>query len=374
MACRNTHLLLVLTLLSHGFAASEVWGQTSLPLDAKGAFLHADSADAPASPTVINLSDLGLSGGDLIELKYSFATPGFSFVSCGGPFVTDAQVGVIGVFSGSSTFLPFSASARVPDAIDAGSDVFTGPTFFFGEPTDIPEDFRILPPSGFVIQIPAQATHLFVGVADSYYNDNCGSGTVVTTSDSDGDGVPDDQDNCPDAANPDQADADDDGIGDFCEPDGDEDGVADDTDNCVSTPNSDQQDTDGDGAGDACDADDDGDGVADSADNCSLIGNADQADFDSDGQGDACDADVDGDGINDADDQCLGTAQGAATDSVGCSIAQLCPCENPSGWKNHGEYVKCVARTSEDFLDLGLITGSQKDAIVSQAGESQCGR
>ena len=37
--------------------------------------------------------------------------------------------------------------------------------------------------------------------------------------DSDGDGIPDDEDNCPDVANPDQLDTDGDGIGDACEPD-----------------------------------------------------------------------------------------------------------------------------------------------------------
>jgi len=36
-------------------------------------------------------------------------------------------------------------------------------------------------------------------------------------SDSDGDGIPDTEDNCPDVANPDQADSDDDGVGDVCE-------------------------------------------------------------------------------------------------------------------------------------------------------------
>jgi len=36
--------------------------------------------------------------------------------------------------------------------------------------------------------------------------------------DSDGDGVPDDADNCPDAANPGQADCDEDGAGDACDP------------------------------------------------------------------------------------------------------------------------------------------------------------
>ena len=42
--------------------------------------------------------------------------------------------------------------------------------------------------------------------------------------------------------------------------DRDSDGVGDDTDNCVRQPNADQADLDGDGAGDACDSDIDGDG------------------------------------------------------------------------------------------------------------------
>ena len=50
--------------------------------------------------------------------------------------------------------------------------------------------------------------------------------------------------------------------------DTDGDGVPDDQDNCPDTPNADQADLDGDGAGDACDVDDDNDGVPDSADNC----------------------------------------------------------------------------------------------------------
>src|SRR5205809_6791704 len=54
--------------------------------------------------------------------------------------------------------------------------------------------------------------------------------------DSDGDGVPDSQDNCPLIPNPDQQDTDGDGIGDVC-------------DNCPTIANPDQHDTDGDGIG-----------------------------------------------------------------------------------------------------------------------------
>ncbi|MFT5222353.1 MAG: hypothetical protein ACI867_000652 [Glaciecola sp.] len=46
--------------------------------------------------------------------------------------------------------------------------------------------------------------------------------------------------------------------------------------------------------------DGDGDGVADADDNCVKVANADQADRDGDGTGDACDNDIDGDGHNNA--------------------------------------------------------------------------
>ena len=72
--------------------------------------------------------------------------------------------------------------------------------------------------------------------------------------------------------------------------DSDGDGIPDQDDNCPSTSNPDQLDTDGDGAGNVCDADDDNDGVLDGSDNCPLVSNPDQADFDMDGIGDTCDA------------------------------------------------------------------------------------
>jgi hypothetical protein len=153
--------------------------------------------------------------------------------------------------------------------------------------------------------------------------------------------------------------------------DRDSDGVPNASDNCVGTPNSNQINTDGDTAGDACDVDDDNDEVLDGNDSCPLAANADQLDHDGDGEGDACDADDDNDGVSDGTDQCLATASGATIDAKGCSIAEYCPCD--SDWRNHGAYVRCVARTSEAFLSGRLITEAQKDAIVSAGGQSSCG-
>ncbi len=131
---------------------------------------------------------------------------------------------------------------------------------------------------------------------------SCEAGGCPTSppplTDRDGDGVFDPFDNCPDVANPNQANADFDNLGDACDmmnnmEDADRDGIPDAGDNCPMVANPMQEDSDHDGIGDACDmmmdVDTDRDGIVDARDNCPMAANPTQTDSDMDGLGDACD-------------------------------------------------------------------------------------
>jgi hypothetical protein len=135
-------------------------------------------------------------------------------------------------------------------------------------------------------------------------------------------------DNCKFNANEDQADTDDDGQGDKCDPctDADRDLFCEipgdiNNDNCWGNYNPDQSDDDRDGVGDICD-------------NCPSVSNPDQANADGDVLGDACECplvpgaagngDRDGDGICDVDDNCVGAANPGQLDTDGDFFGDVC--------------------------------------------------
>ncbi|HET8947057.1 MAG TPA: OmpA family protein [Candidatus Polarisedimenticolia bacterium] len=148
--------------------------------------------------------------------------------------------------------------------------------------------------------------------------------------DSDGDGVPDNKDKCPNTpkgarvdANGCPKDTDGDGVVDGvdrcpdtphgvnvdpegCPLDSDRDGVFDGVDQCPDTPSGTRVDSKG------CPQDSDGDGVADSADKCPNTPHGTKV------GSDGCPADSDGDGVTDDKDRCPDTPRGTSVDAQGC--------------------------------------------------------
>jgi len=184
--------------------------------------------------------------------------------------------------------------------------------------------------------------------------------------DTDQDGIPDDQDNCPYIFNPDQSDVDLDGVGDVC-------------DNCPNTANPDQADIDLDGVGNVCDncpntpnpnqSDIDQDGVGDVCDNCRNKPNSNQSDVDLDGIGDVCDncpnkynpdqKDSDGDGVGDA---CCCTGVTGNVNMIG--IVDLSDLSALVSYLTGGGYVlKCPAEANVN--NTGIVDLSDLSALVS---------
>ena len=162
--------------------------------------------------------------------------------------------------------------------------------------------------------------------------------TTEPTNDADNDGVLDGADNCPNVANADQADNDNDGIGNVCD----------------STPDGETSDSDS-------------DGVSDSLDNCPLVANSDQLDSDADGVGDACDSTPNG------DYQCTETTSSnyahvqANRATTNGSYAYAVGSGDNLGLYNTF-YTSTLAQTSAGYYELGNCPNSQM--CVAHSGDT----
>jgi len=193
--------------------------------------------------------------------------------------------------------------------------------------------------------------------------------------DQDGDGVVNQEDNCPKTPNEEQTDSDDDGWGDACDQDLDGDAIPDGLDNCVGWFNPAQKDLDDDGLGDLCDDDVDGDDLLPEEDNCPLVYNPGQEDQDEDDTGDACDDDADGDGDPDdsdcepenpyvsslADEECDGYDNN-------CSgvVDEGFPDWDKDGWKD------CVDKDDDDDGDSDITDCEPFNPAVNSQAEEVC--
>jgi len=162
--------------------------------------------------------------------------------------------------------------------------------------------------------------------------------------DSDGDGVPDSRDRCPDTPRGCRVDV------SGCPIDSDHDGVCDGLDRCPDTPTGVRVDANG------CPRDSDGDGVMDGADQCPDTPHGCKVDAR------GCPIDTDGDGVCDGLDQCSNTPTGCRVDARGCPVdsdgdgvcdgLDQCP-DTPAGTRvdAHG----CPVETREKQMETELV-------------------
>lgn len=171
--------------------------------------------------------------------------------------VSDVPLPTIHEFSVSPTSITEGETAELTWDVSGADQIWlSGANYAESKPYPLPDSYTI--------SVDPTSTNTWTIQAEK-----TGAGTVqdattltVTVADSDGDGVPDDEDIC--NGYDDNIDSDGDGIPDGCDDtpygpeeeddDWDDDGILNDADNCPRTYNPDQADEDGDGVGDACES------------------------------------------------------------------------------------------------------------------------
>ncbi|MDO9319111.1 MAG: hypothetical protein Q7V56_13020 [Gammaproteobacteria bacterium] len=94
--------------------------------------------------------------------------------------------------------------------------------------------------------------------------------------------------------------------------------------------------------------------------------------------------DSDDDGITDNNDACVNSILSATvsindvdsgvantTNAMGCNIADLLDSACSGEFKNHGQFVSCVAHAATELRKAGIITNKERSAIVKAAEKSE---
>ncbi len=175
--------------------------------------------------------------------------------------------------------------------------------------------------------------------------------------DSDGDGITDDTDSCPDVREVWNGFLDTDGCPD--DPDSDADGIPDSVDICILQP----EDRDGYQDDDGCpDLDDDADGILDATDRCRT----EREDKDGFQDDDGCpEPDNDGDHVLDVDDFCPNTPGPAAGDRPGCPVKSLGPVVVTSSEIRITQQINFDFRKATIKKDSFFILDAVRDVLVA---------
>lgn len=200
-----------------------------------------------------------------------------------------------------------NASSSSADDNTTAFQLGGGIAYWFGNQTAISLDYRYVSAEEPAYSTKAPSSGIVSTLEGEYKAHNIGASFRYAFSgelrDTDGDGVSDRADKCPNTPQ---------GVkvySDGCPIDLDQDGVPDYLDKCPNTPPGSPVDANG------CPLDSDGDGVPDHLDQCPGT----PANIAVDAKG--CPADSDGDGVPDYLDKCPQSVAGEAVNAQGCSIA-----------------------------------------------------
>ncbi|RJP65373.1 MAG: hypothetical protein C4532_17785 [Candidatus Abyssobacteria bacterium SURF_17] len=96
----------------------------------------------------------------------------------------------------------------------------------------------------------------------------------------------------------------------------------------------------------------------------------------------AAEYDLDGDGYRGCEGDCNDSdpdINPAASELPGNMADENCDgslgnCDPSIAWKNHGQYVRCVAHETDALIEAGVLTQDEGDALISSAAQSAIGK